>query len=172
MATRIYVRVSSLKQREASQLPDLKKWVEDHPNEAVIWYRDEFTGKTLRRPGRSKLQGDLRRGDRVLVWKSDRLGRKAHEALALAEDSEKAGITFESRTERLDFTTPPGKSGAGSRLGIRAAREPHRARPGRPRCRQGPRCQVRTPQGDRQASQSLARTLPDRPRRCRSSTNA
>jgi len=116
MATRIYVRVSSLKQREASQLPDLKKWVEDHPHEAVIWYRDKFTGKTLRRPGWSKLQGDLRRGDRVLVWKSDRLGRKAHEILALAEDLEKAGVTFESLTERLDFTTPLARAALGVAL--------------------------------------------------------
>jgi DNA invertase Pin-like site-specific DNA recombinase len=116
MATRIYVRVSSLKQREASQLPDLKKWVEDHPHEEVIWYRDRFTGKTLRRPGWSKLQGDLRRGDRVLVWKSDRLGRKAHEVLALAEELEKAGVTFESLTERLDFTTPLGRAALGVAL--------------------------------------------------------
>ena len=116
MATRIYVRVSSLKQREASQLPDLKKWVEDHPHEEVVWYRDKFTGKTLRRPGWSKLQGDLRRGDRVLVWKSDRLGRKAHEVLALAEELEKAGVTFESLTERLDFTTPLGRAALGVAL--------------------------------------------------------
>ena len=116
MAARIYVRVSSLKQREASQLPDLKKWVEDHPHEEVIWYRDKFTGKTLRRPGWSKLQGDLRRGDRVLVWKSDRLGRKAHEVLALAEELEKAGVTLESLTERLDFTTPLGRAALGVAL--------------------------------------------------------
>ena len=116
MATRIYIRVSSLKQREASQLPDLKKWVEDHPHEKVIWYRDKFTGKTLRRPGWSQLQGDLRRGDRVLVWKSDRLGRKAHEVLALAEELEKAGVMFESLTERLDFTTPLGRAALGVAL--------------------------------------------------------
>ena len=116
MAARIYIRVSSLKQREASQLPDLKKWVEDHPHEEVIWYRDKFTGKTLRRPGWSKLQGDLRRGDRVLVWKSDRLGRKAHEVLALAEELEKAGVTLESLTERLDFTTPLGRAALGVAL--------------------------------------------------------
>jgi DNA invertase Pin-like site-specific DNA recombinase len=116
MATRIYLRVSSLKQREASQLPDLKNWVEDHPYEEVIWYRDKFTGKTLRRPGWSQLQEDLRRGDRVLVWKLDRLGRKAHEVLALAEELEKAGITFESLTERLDFTTPLGRAALGVAL--------------------------------------------------------
>ena len=55
--TGIYVRVSSVKQDQASQLPDLKKWVEYHPHEEVIWYRDKFTGKTLRRPGWSKING-------------------------------------------------------------------------------------------------------------------
>ena len=115
MATRIYVRVSSLKQREASQLPDLKRWVEDHPREEVVWYRDTFTGRTLNRPGWAKLTKDLRRGDRVLVWKADRLGRKAHEVL-LAEDLEKRGIRFESVTERIDFTTPLGKAALGIAL--------------------------------------------------------
>jgi len=66
--------------------------------------------------GWSKLQGDLRRGDRVLVWKSDRLGRTAHEVLALAEELEKAGVTIESLTERLDFTTPLGRAALGVAL--------------------------------------------------------
>ena len=116
MATRIYVRVSSLKQREASQLPDLKRWVEDHPQEEVIWYKDTFTGRTLNRPGWAKLERALRRGDRVLVWKVDRLGRKAHEVLALAENLEQRGIRFESVTERIDFTTPLGKAALGIAL--------------------------------------------------------
>ena len=52
----------------------------------------------------------------MLVWKLDRLGRKAHEVLALAEDPEKAGVTFESLTERLDFTTPLGRAALGVAL--------------------------------------------------------
>ena len=49
----------------------------------------------------------------MLVWKSDRLGRKAHEALALAEESEKASVTSKSLTERLVFTTPLGRAALG-----------------------------------------------------------
>ena len=50
----IYIRVSSKSQDTASQEPDLKRWAAGQ-SEPVVWYRDKFTGKTLDRPGMTKL---------------------------------------------------------------------------------------------------------------------
>ena len=57
----IYVRVSGKRQDTASQEADLKSWAgrQDFP---VTWYRDKFTGKSMDRPGMTKLLSNLRAG--------------------------------------------------------------------------------------------------------------
>ncbi len=56
----LYVRVSTSRQDVASQVPDLKKWVAVHAKgRQVAWYRDQFTGATLKRTGMKKLEGEL-----------------------------------------------------------------------------------------------------------------
>ena len=52
----VYVRVSSKQQDERSQEPELSRWVKAQESE-VIWYRDNFTGKTMQRPGMEGCQG-------------------------------------------------------------------------------------------------------------------
>jgi DNA invertase Pin-like site-specific DNA recombinase len=45
--TAIYLRVSSKSQDTQSQEPDVKRWVEEHPDVIARWYRDKSSGKTI-----------------------------------------------------------------------------------------------------------------------------
>lgn len=93
--TAIYARVSSKQQDTKSQEPDLQRWAESHEGK-VTWYRDKFTGKTMRRPGWSKLEADLRAGKigTLVVWRLDRLGRTARELLALRDELIQRKVEF------------------------------------------------------------------------------
>lgn len=51
----IYLRVSSRSQDVASQEEDLKCWAAAQA-EPVRWYKDKFTGRTMTRPGFSRLE--------------------------------------------------------------------------------------------------------------------
>ncbi len=106
----IYVRVSSKRQDLASQLPDLEKWVAAQ-GEAIIWYRDKFTGKTLDRPGWAKLQAAIDRGEvsKVVCWRLDRLGRTAKGLTALFDDITQRGITLVSLKDGIDLSTAAGR---------------------------------------------------------------
>ena len=88
MATAIYVRVSSKSQKEASQVPDLERWVKSQDDDEVLWYRDRFTGTTMERAGWEKLWATVLLGriSRIVVWRIDRLGRTASGLTKLFED--------------------------------------------------------------------------------------
>lgn len=106
----IYVRVSSRKQKLASQLPDLKRWAEAQDGE-VKFYRDTFTGKTMDRPGWGKLQAALDRGEvsTIVCWRLDRLGRTAKGLTALFADLQEKDINLVSLKDGIDLSTPAGR---------------------------------------------------------------
>lgn len=107
----VYVRVSTTGQDTASQEPDLEAWLKANAGgRPVRWYRDTFTGKTLRRPAMLELEQDLRSGrvGVVVVWRLDRLGRTAPETLAFLQDLDIAGVDFVSVRDGVD-----GRSAAG-----------------------------------------------------------
>ena len=106
----VYVRVSGQRQDTASQEPELKSWAErqDGP---VVWYRDNFTGKSMDRPGMAKLLSDLGAGSvsAVAVWRLDRLGRTAKGLTALFDDLVKSKVNLVSLRDRFDLLTPAGR---------------------------------------------------------------
>lgn len=106
----IYLRVSSKHQDTRSQEPDLNRWaaVQDVP---IRWYRDTFTGKTMLRPGWSKLEADIRarKVSTVVCWRLDRLGRTARGLTALFEDLQHYKVGLVSIREGLDLSTPAGR---------------------------------------------------------------
>lgn len=106
----IYLRVSSKAQDTRSQDPDLKRWAEAQ-GEAVKWYRDKFTGKTMDRPGWQKLEEAIKAGkvSNVVVWRLDRLGRTAKGLTALFEDLQQRKVGLVSLKEGLDLSTPAGR---------------------------------------------------------------
>jgi DNA invertase Pin-like site-specific DNA recombinase len=106
----IYVRVSSKNQDTKSQLPDLERWAAAQ-EEPVKWYKDKFTGKTMDRPGWSKLDADIHASkvSRVVCWRLDRLGRTAKGLTALFEDLQDRKVGLVSLKEGLDLSTPAGR---------------------------------------------------------------
>jgi len=106
----IYVRVSSRKQDHKSQLPDLSRWAAAQ-SLPVIYYKDSFTGKTMNRPGWSKLQAAIDRGEvaTVVCWRLDRLGRTARGLTALFHDLQQASVNLVSLKEGIDLSTPAGR---------------------------------------------------------------
>jgi DNA invertase Pin-like site-specific DNA recombinase len=105
----IYVRVSSRKQNEESQLPDLERWATGQGN--VTWYRDKATGKTMERPGWKRLEEGIRLGrvSTVVVWRLDRLGRTARGLSALFEELTQRGVNLVSLRDGVDLQTPAGR---------------------------------------------------------------
>ena len=104
----IYVRVSSKQQDTRSQLPDLERWA---TGQAVKWYRDKFTGKTMDRPGWNRLQAAIDAGEvsAVVVWRIDRLGRTAKGLTALFDDLRQRHVNLVSLKDGLDLSTAAGR---------------------------------------------------------------
>jgi DNA invertase Pin-like site-specific DNA recombinase len=108
--TALYIRVSSDKQLHRSQLADLERWKasQDGP---VREYRDKATGKTMDRPGWSRLWADVEAGrvDRIVVWRLDRLGRTAAGLTSLFEDLQSRSVGLVSIRDSLDLSTASGR---------------------------------------------------------------
>lgn len=115
MTTRIYLRVSTGKQKTDSQEVDLKKLAESKAADGieVKWYRDKFTGKTMDRPGLKKLLAEVQPGDEVVVWRLDRLGRTANGINNLFENLQAQKVNFISLRDGFDLRTAAGRMVAG-----------------------------------------------------------
>ncbi len=108
--TAIYVRVSTVGQDHASQLPDLERWEKAHDGQ-VTWYRDKFTGKTMDRPGMRKLMDAMNAGklERIVVWRLDRLGRTAKGLCELFDELRDRKVDLVSIKDGFSLNTPAGR---------------------------------------------------------------
>jgi len=52
----------------------------------------------------------LQTGDRLIVWKLDRLGRSLHDLITMLDDLRQRGVKFRSLTEAIDTETPTGRA--------------------------------------------------------------
>jgi DNA invertase Pin-like site-specific DNA recombinase len=52
----------------------------------------------------------LERGDTLIVWKLDRLGRSLRDLIAMLDDLKERGVAFRSLTEAIDTHTPTGRA--------------------------------------------------------------
>lgn len=75
---------------------------------AVEIFSDTITGTSKDRPGLSLLLDKVQRGDVVLVWKLDRLGRSARNLLELAELLKSKGVSIRSLQDGIDTSGPLG----------------------------------------------------------------
>ncbi len=106
----IYCRVSTKAQDTAAQEPDLKRYA-DGAGEEAVWYRDNFTGKTMDRKGWNKLMDEVRAGkvSRVVCWRLDRLGRTAKGLTALFEELTERKVNLVSLRDGIDLNTAAGR---------------------------------------------------------------
>lgn len=99
-----YVRVSDKDQSEALQLDALKA-----AGCKIIYGDHGVSGKIRRRAGLDELLSKLKKGDTLVVWKLDRLGRSTIHLLQIMSDLRERGIDFQALTQGIDTTTAVGR---------------------------------------------------------------
>ncbi|MEB0288764.1 recombinase family protein [Cryobacterium sp. 10S3] len=98
-----YTRVSTQDQNLNSQIDALTA------AGAEQIYSDKITGKNAARPGLIDCMKFLRRGDTLLVYSTDRLGRSMTDVVTIVAELGERGVEFKSLTEPFDTTTPGGE---------------------------------------------------------------
>ena len=98
-----YARVSTQDQNLDLQLEALNK------TGCEKIYQDQLSGAKADRPGLNTALEVLRKGDTLVVWKLDRLGRTVKGLVDLVSNLEKREIHFKSITDSIDTSTPAGR---------------------------------------------------------------
>jgi DNA invertase Pin-like site-specific DNA recombinase len=99
-----YARVSTLDQDLTIQLAALEQ--------AGCWpiHEEKVSGTAKLLPVRAEVLRQLQPGDRLTVWKLDRLGRSLVELLGIVNDLEARRIAFRCLTQPIDTATPSGRA--------------------------------------------------------------
>jgi DNA invertase Pin-like site-specific DNA recombinase len=98
-----YARVSTLDQN-----PDLQQDALKQAGCEKI-FTDKVSGTVSARPGLEKAKELLRKGDTLVVWRLDRLGRSLKDLIEWAIYLEKEGVALKSLQEAIDTSTSTGK---------------------------------------------------------------
>jgi len=98
-----YARVSTQDQELGLQLDAL----EQTGCEKI--YQEKISGVTRSRPQLDILLDQLRKGDVVVVWKLDRLARSLKDLVALVNQIQEKGASFQSVNDQIDTTSAHGK---------------------------------------------------------------
>jgi DNA invertase Pin-like site-specific DNA recombinase len=98
-----YARVSTHDQTLALQQDTLTK------AGCTKIFTDTASGAKTERKGLEQALSYVRKGDTLVVWRLDRLGRSLPHLIATMTDLEERGIGFKSLTENIDTTTSGGK---------------------------------------------------------------
>lgn len=72
-------------------------------------FTDQITGASKVRPGLDEAFKFLRKGDTLVVWKLDRLGRTVKGLVDFVEELQAKDIQFRSLTDGIDTSTPAGR---------------------------------------------------------------
>lgn len=72
-------------------------------------FTDTASGAKAARPGLAEALAFARKGDVLVVWRLDRLGRSLPELVKVVGDLEAAGVGFESVTERIETSSAAGR---------------------------------------------------------------
>jgi DNA invertase Pin-like site-specific DNA recombinase len=73
-----------------------------------LW-EDKASGARDDRPGLTEAISHARKGDCLVVWRLDRLGRSMRSLIDFTEGLKERGVQFRSLTEGIDTTTPAGR---------------------------------------------------------------
>lgn len=77
-----------------------------NPNE---YYIEQISGRKVKRPKFNEMLGSLEKGDTIIVYKLDRLGRSTRQLVNLVSELEERGISLVIIKEGLDTTSNTGK---------------------------------------------------------------
>jgi DNA invertase Pin-like site-specific DNA recombinase len=72
-------------------------------------FSDKLSGSRAERPGLTQTLETLRKGDTLVVWKLDRLGRSVKNLVDLVSGLGERGIQFKSLTDSIDTGTTSGR---------------------------------------------------------------
>lgn len=97
-----YARISTKYQSLDMQIEALKK----EGCEKI--YQDQMSGSSNNRPGLLMALEAIRKGDTLVVWKLDRLGRCVRNLVELFNNLSSTGVNFKSLTDNIDTSTPMG----------------------------------------------------------------
>ncbi len=101
-----YARVSKYEQNLEMQMDALLK---AGCNKDLI-FTDHISGSKTTRPGLDRCIESLEKGDTLMVWRLDRLGRSMPHLVSLVEDFKDRGVSFKSlRDGAIDTTTASGE---------------------------------------------------------------
>jgi len=98
-----YARVSTDDQTLDLQRDALKR--------AKCWqiYEEHASGKNAVRPELDACLKSLRKGDTLVVWRLDRLGRSLGDLIHLTNEFQSRSVELESLTEKVETSSPTGK---------------------------------------------------------------
>jgi DNA invertase Pin-like site-specific DNA recombinase len=99
-----YARVSTLDQNLDMQMDALQS----AGCEQI--FQEKMSGKKDDRPELQRCLDSLRKGDTLVVYKLDRLGRSTFKLLELTSELEKRGVEFVSIRDNIDTSTAVGKA--------------------------------------------------------------
>ena len=99
-----YARVSTIDQNLDLQNDGLKK-----AGCEKIFTDHGVSGAKTERPGLDKALDQIRKGDTLVIWKLDRLGRSLSHLLSIIEDLKQKGVNFASVQDGFDTSTASGK---------------------------------------------------------------
>lgn len=72
-------------------------------------FRDQISGSLMSRPALDLLLKEIRKGDVLVIWKLDRLGRSFKDLINLVNEFLEKGIGLKSLNDPIDTTTPHGR---------------------------------------------------------------
>jgi DNA invertase Pin-like site-specific DNA recombinase len=98
-----YARVSTTDQTPQLQIDALKA------AKCKPIYVEQKSGKNMNRPELTRCLDMLRKGDTLVIWKLDRLGRSLRDLLEIVERLENSGVQFLSLTEDINTKAASGK---------------------------------------------------------------
>lgn len=98
-----YARVSTQEQNLQMQLDALTE------HGCVEIFEEKITGTKKDRPALNEMLKMIREGDRVVVYKLDRISRSTKHLIELADLFEKKGVEFVSIMDNIDTSTPTGR---------------------------------------------------------------
>jgi DNA invertase Pin-like site-specific DNA recombinase len=98
-----YARVSQIEQNLDLQTDALTK------AGCERLFTDHMSGVRADRPGLAEAVDFARKGDAIVVWRLDRLGRSLPHLIETVRELEQRGVGLKSLTESIDTTTTGGK---------------------------------------------------------------